>query len=281
MEWCGVSLLVLSPFLAWMESGFGWKIKGYWIPIFSSQPTDEFRFHILSYGSLAILIGLIGLCILCFLRSHRMKLFVGGLALFLSFLFFYQTALKNPIWLKTFSDQNLQLLEIGKFTDVYLAPNKGATGITFWTYSRIESITDHLIASLYFLSTGWYFVILGGILLIAGSFFNHFPQRREIIIAILILFGIYTSVLLAPFVIGEYLLIRGDRHKIQGLYTQALSDYLKAGQYNPVLEYHTRYRLNLGEVYEGLERVEKSDYYLFQGTVLEGEKKRSRGSVSF
>jgi tetratricopeptide (TPR) repeat protein len=273
MEWGGVSLLVLSPFFGWLKSGFGWKINGYSIPVFSSLPTDGFRFHILSFGSIVILIGLIGLTILCFHRFHRMRLFIGGFALFLSFLFFYQTSLKKPIWLETFSDQNQQLIEIGKFTNDYLAPYREATGSTVWTHLRIVLIPDQMIALLSFLSTGWYFLTIGGVLLTAGSFVCRFPRRREILIAFLIVFIICSSVLFAPFIVGEYLLIRGDRYRIQGLYTQALSDYLKAGQYNPGLEYHTSYRLNIGEVYESLERVEKADYHLFQGSVLESEQK--------
>lgn len=268
LGWMGAGLLLISPLLGWVTPPLQGMLRGYRIPLlFSDIPASlSARSPLLSFGAVACLIGALALLSLCLVR-HRVRLFLGGLALFLALFLLYQMAFQTSHWLATLTDQNRQYAEMIQFTKEYLPPNEGVEP-GFWTTLPTEGIADRVVAAWYFSGWGWYAAIVAGGLLVLSACSSGGASRKEGLTALLIPVGLFLA-LATPAFMAEYLQERGDDHQMRGRYAQALSDYRRALGYDVGLSYSPRYHLEVGALYTALNRTDRPEYHFYQGSLLE------------
>jgi tetratricopeptide (TPR) repeat protein len=268
LGWVGAGLLFVSPLLGWMNPPLQGMLRGHQIPILLSEVPTALSTHspLFSFGAVACLMG--GMTFLSLLLAlHRIRLFLGGLALLLALFLPYQMAFPTPRWLATFTDQNQQYAEMIQFTKEYLPPNEGVEP-GFWTTLPTEGITDRMVAAWYFAGWGWYTVIVAGGLLILSACFSGGARKKEGATVLLVLVGLWIT-MVAPAFMAEYLQGKGDDHQMQGRYAKALLDYRRALDYDIGISYSPRYHLEVGALYTALSRTDQPEYHFYQGSLLE------------
>ena len=261
----GILLFLISPFLAWLSPQLDQSIGGYHIPIFEDADPRNRISGFLSYGGLTISFGVLAL-VAFWKGSFLLKILVGEGAILAGIMFMHKISSWNQGLLRYLIDQNKQYSELIEFTTAYLPTNRGVEP-TFFQNLKISSVFDRYLSSGYFLSWGWFFCMIGGVVLLTvGYRHQKSPSGLKWIKAIFLVLPVVLAVSpMIPSVISEKHLGRADQLIAKGLYASALQEYNKARWWYSELDRTESFRRRLGFVYGEMGRKDEADFHIFKG----------------
>ncbi|MFQ5455642.1 MAG: tetratricopeptide repeat protein [Nitrospirota bacterium] len=265
-------VLIISGFSGWLYIPLKGYIMGYAISLLPYSETYNYmvRFNPLSFGFLVCIIGLLAL----FLYYPFVRLISGVVVIMAALILIYQIAFLKPELITSFVDFNQQQLNMIEFSKSYLPLNAGVEP-TFLSYPAEGDIIETLVATLYFMSWGWYLALIGGVILVfkALSFDRSIGKAvRYMGMSIAILIGSSLFFLFSP-LMAEYELYKGDSYSGHGQYEEAYQMYINAVDIYPSLVLTKRYSNRIGALYYQLELTGKPEYHLYKGDLLFKEGK--------
>lgn len=240
------------------------------------HPQPHHGLVLLSFGSVALMLGILG-SLTVFRPLDFLRVPIGIAALLLGITFIAKLACFHSNLLELLIDINDQHAKLLLFSTIHLPPNNLGYEPTYIPGFKTDYLLDRFEAAFYFASWGWYLTMAGGLLLLSTGLYGGREEEEKgrfvKIGSVLLLLVLYSLGLVMPDLLAEYRQLKGDSYLAQGKYEAALEEYSAALSLNDQLFYHKLFRENLGEVYYKLGRVDKPEYYIYRGELLNMEGK--------
>lgn len=257
----GAVLLMLSPFLGWLDRPIRGWLTGLHMPLAENLPPG------LSYGLFSFSAGLMALLAVV-KRLRWVSALAGAAALGLSLHFLLAYSVINAKEIIAINELNHQEERIIAFNKKNL-PMTFMVNPTFDPTITTDTIKSRLYATIHFSTFGWYASLLGSVFIIMAFCRSKVGIKGKIIAFILFvtLMVWYVSNLVWAPILAEYHRDGGDYLVGSGMYHSAIDSYELAVRMDKNVNFMRSYHSNIGRAYYFIGRTDTADYHIYKGNM--------------